>query len=330
MSNKEYIPPYTLTSRSIHLVSEISELVGIITIKNNLELNPKLRRENRIRTIYASLAIENNSLSLDNVTEIINGKRVLGNLNEIREVKNAYEAYNHLLEYNPYSIEDMLEAHKILMLELTRESGKFRTGSVGIYAGTKVVHIAPPANLVPNLVFDLTSWAKNSDVHPLIKSCIFHYELEFIHPFADGNGRIGRMWQTLLLYQWKDLFAWLPIETIIKDRQAEYYNVLAMADQAENSSVFIEFLLTAILDTLIELSSTAQETVQETVQVKRLLEILIDGELSTREMIGKLGLKHRQTFLQNYLHPAISQNLVEMTIPDKPNSRNQKYRLVKI
>ncbi|MFZ1603329.1 MAG: Fic family protein, partial [Leptotrichiaceae bacterium] len=188
MSNKEYIPPYTLTSRSIHLVSEISELVGIITIKNNLELNPKLRRENRIRTIHASLAIENNSLSLDNVTEIINGKRVLGNLNEIREVKNAYEAYNHLLEYNPYSIEDMLEAHKILMLELTRESGKFRTGSVGIYAGTKVVHIAPPANLVPNLVFDLTSWAKNSDVHPLIKSCIFHYELEFIHPFADGNG----------------------------------------------------------------------------------------------------------------------------------------------
>ena len=264
------------------------------------------------------------------VTEIINGKRVLGDLNEIREVKNAYEAYNHLLEYNPYSIEDMLEAHKILMLELTRESGKFRTGSVGIYAGTKVVHIAPPANLVPNLVFDLISWAKKSDVHPLIKSCIFHYELEFIHPFADGNGRMGRMWQTLLLYQWKDLFAWLPIETIIKDRQVEYYNVLAMADQAANSSVFIEFLLTAILDTLIELSSTAQETVQETVQVKRLLEILIDGELSTREMIDKLGLKHRQTFLQNYLHPAISQNLVEMTIPDKPNSRNQKYRLVKI
>lgn len=241
---------------------------------------------------------------MDNVTEIINGKRVLGNLNEIKEVKNAYEAYNNLLEYNPYSIEDMLEAHKILMLDLTRESGKnSELGQLAFTQVLKVVHIAPLANLVPNLVFDLISWAKNSDLHPLIKSCIFHYELEFIHPFADGNGRMGRMWQTLLLYQWKDLFAWLPIETIIKDRQAEYYNVLAIADQDADSSVFIEFLLTAILDTLIELSSTAQETVQETVQVKRLLEILIEGELSTREMIDKLGLKHRQTFLQNYLHP---------------------------
>lgn len=153
-------------------------------------------------------------MSLNQVTDIINGKRILGAPDEIREVKNAFEAYNKLLELNPYSVNDMLFAHKVLMNELTKEAGTFRSGGVGVFAGKQLVHMAPPANQVPHLMKDLVDWAKKAEVHPLIKSCVFHYEFEFIYPFADGNGRMGRMWQTLLLNKWKSLFGWLPIETL--------------------------------------------------------------------------------------------------------------------
>ena len=326
MSEKGYVPPYTITDKTVNLISSITEIITTITINDNMSNNPRLRRDNRIRTIHASLAIENNSLSLDQVTDIINGKRILGAPDEICEVKNAFEAYNKLLEMNPYSIKDMLLAHKVLMNELTKEAGTFRSAGVGVFTGKQLVHIAPLANQVPNLIKNLVDWAKKAEVHPLIKSCVFHYEFEFIHPFADGNGRMGRMWQTLLLYKWKSLFGWLPIETLIRDRQEEYYRVLGECDHSADSGKFIEFLLRTIYDVLSETAVTEQVTEQ----VKRLLECIGDEEYSTKELMELLGLKHRPTFRDNYLLPALELGYIEMTIPDKPHSSKQKYIKVKL
>lgn len=254
------------------------------------------------------------------MADIINGKRILGPPNEICEVKNAFEAYNILLEMNPYSVKDMLLAHKVLMDELTKEAGTFRSGGVGVYAGKQLVHMVPSANQVPHLIKDLVDWAKNADVHPLIKSCVFHYESEFIHPFADGNDRMGRMWQTLWLYKWKSLFGWLPIETLIIWRQDEYYKVLVESDHSADSGKFIEFLLIAIYDALCEIADTEQ--------VEKLLKVVGDKEISTKELMELLELKHRPTFRDNHLLPAWGLGYIEMTIPDKPNSSKQKYRKV--
>lgn len=325
-----YEPPYTITDKIVSLISEITEILTRITINDNLISNPKLRRDNRVKTIHASLAIENNTLSLEQVTDIINGKRVLGAPDEICEVKNAFEAYEKLLLMNPFSIEDMLVAHKILMNDLTREAGMFRNGGVGIFAGEILVHMAPPAEHVPKLIKDLIEWTKEAmDVHPLIKSSVFHYEFEFIHPFADGNGRMGRMWQTLLLYQWKPIFGWLPLETLIKERQEKYYKVLGECDHDANSGKFIEFSLQAIYDTLKEIFETEQVNIQVTEQVEKLLNIIGDDILTTKELMKRIGLKHRPTFRKNYLIPAFKLGFIEMTIPDKPRSSKQKYRRVK-
>ncbi|ATW24700.1 Fic family protein [Candidatus Formimonas warabiya] len=330
MKYEGYVPPYTITDNIISLIAEISELIGSISVSSNMNSNPKLRRDNRIRTIHASLAIENNSLSLNQVTDIINGKRVLGAPNEIHEVKNAYEAYEHLLQYNPFSVKDLLSAHRVLMDGLVKEVGMFRVGGVGVFAGENLVHMAPPADRVPQLIAELLHWTKNAQVHPLIKSCVFHYEFEFIHPFSDGNGRMGRMWQTLLLYQWKPIFAWLPVETLIREQQEEYYKVLAASDQAADSGPFVEFLLQMICDTLQEIAKTVQVPDQVTVQVKKLLNELDNDTLSAKELMARVGLKHRPTFRENYLLPALEQKLIEMTIPEKPNSSKQKYRKTKI
>lgn len=328
MSEKGYIPPYTITDKTVNLVSAIIEIITKISINDHMSNNPRLRRDNRIRTIHASLAIENNSLSLDQVTDIINGKRILGAPDEICEVKNAFEAYDKLLEMNPYSIKDMLLAHKVLMNELTKEAGTFRSGGVGVFAGEQLVHMAPPANQVPHLIKDLVDWAKKAEVHPLIKSCVFHYEFEFIHPFADGNGRMGRMWQTLLLYKWKSLFGWLPIETLIREQQGEYYKVLGECDHNADSAKFVEFLLTVVYDALCEIADTEQVTVQVTEQVKKLLEVMDNKEYSTKELMELLGLKHRPSFRDSYLLPTMELGYIEMTIPDKPNSSKQKYKKV--
>ena len=226
---------------------------------------------------------------------------------------------------NPYSGKDMLKAHKILMNDLTKEAGAFRQGSVGIFAGETLVHMAPPAQRVPQLIKDLMNWVKKDPAHPLIKSSVFHYEFEFIHPFTDGNGRMGRMWQTLLLYQWKPIFGWLPIETLIRERQEEYYRVLGEADRQADSGVFIEFLMQVIYDALKEIEKTEQVREQVTEQVRRLLDVLGEESLSTKELMERLGLKHRPTFRDNYLLPAMKIGLIEMTIPDKPNSSKQRY-----
>jgi Fic family protein len=325
----DYKPPFTISDKTVNLVAAIMELITRITLKEVDGINPKLRRNNRLKTIQASLAIENNSLSLEQVTAIINGKRVLGPGQDIREVQNAYEAYEKLLDLDPYDIDSLLTAHKLLMDDLTKESGKFRSGGVGIFAGEQLVHMAPPAHLVREQIEQLIHWSKASNVHPLVKSCVFHYEFEFIHPFTDGNGRIGRMWQTLILYRWKRIFGWLPVESLIKERQDEYYKVLGECDKAADSNLFIEFLLQAIYDSLMELDQTEQVSVQVTEQVIKLILVMSEIPLSNNELMNLVGIKHRPTFRKNYLLPAIEQGLIEMTIPDKPNSSKQKYVKVK-
>ena len=328
-----YQPPFTITNKIVDLIANISELIGHITVTNKLSNNPKLRRANRIKTIQASLAIENNSLSLEQVTAILNGKRILGKPMEIKEVKNAYEAYEHLLSYNPYKIEDLLKAHKILMADLVNNYGAFRNSGVGIFNGKQVVHMAPPANIVPELIRNLINWYKASAAHPLIKSAVFHYEFEFIHPFVDGNGRMGRLWHTLLLTKWKNILAWVPVETLVKERQSEYYKVLGIADKNADSTCFVEFMLQALHDMLLQINQCDHDTDyvidQESDHVKRLLHILKDNELNANEIMVKLGLKHKPTFRKNYLNPALDKGLIERTIPDKPRSKNQKYRIKK-
>lgn len=321
-----YKPPFTLSEKTLNLVAEIMEIVTKLTMIEVEGINPKLRRNNRIKTIQASLAIENNSLSLDQVTAILNGKRILGPGQDIKEVQNAYEAYELLLDFNPYDVSSLLEAHMILMNDLTKEAGTFRSGGVGIFAGENLIHMAPPASFVPEQISQLLLWAKNSEVHPLIKSCVFHYEFEFIHPFADGNGRMGRMWQTLILYKWKRLFGWLPVESLVKDRQDNYYKVLGECDKAADSVKFIEFMLESIRDSLVEISSTEQVGVQVSEQVEILLTAIGKDTVSGKELMERVGLKHRPTFRKNYLLPAIENGYLEMTIPDKPNSSKQKYR----
>lgn len=329
----EYKPPFHMTDRTITLLAEISEQVGRITVLQEWTISPHLRRENRIRTIHSSLAIEHNSLSLDQVTAILDGKRVLGNPNEIKEVQNAYQAYEMMLRLNPESVEDLLTAHKLMMQGLVPENGKFRSGGVGVFDGDRLIHMAPPAHLVPKLIQDLFDWYQNSEMHPLIKSAVFHYEFEFIHPFQDENGRMGRMWHSLLLGQWKELFFWLPVEELIQSKQSEYYDALGKSDKAADSAVFVELMLEIIRDTLKDTTVVGRSTDQDSDQVtdqdkpiNRLLAVLGEEELSTAEIMKRLGLSHRPTFRRNYLTPALKKGLIERTIPDKPNSKNQKYR----
>lgn len=329
----EYKPPFHMTDRTITLLAEISEQVGRITVLQEGIISPHLRRENRIRTIHSSLAIEHNSLSLDQVTAILDGKRVLGNPNDIKEVQNAYEAYEMMLRLNPESVEDLLTAHKLMMQGLVPENGIFRSGGVGVFDGDRLVHMAPPAHLVPKLIQDLFNWYQNSEMHPLIKSAVFHYEFEFIHPFQDGNGRMGRMWHSLLLGQWKELFFWLPVEELIQSKQAEYYDALGKSDKAADSAVFVDLMLEIIRDTLKDTTVVGRSTDQDSDQVtdqdnpiNRLLSVLGNEELSAAEIMKRLGLSHRPTFRKNYLTPALDKKLIERTIPDKPNSKNQKYR----
>lgn len=251
MRNKK--PPFEITNQMIDYVAEIAELVGKLNGTNNLTANPTLRRSNRIRTIHGSLAIEQNTLSLEQVTAVLNGKRVLAPPKDIAEVKNAYEIYERLDELDPYSVDDLLTAHGIMTRGLVEESGMFRTRPVGVVDSEgHVLHFGTLPQYVPDLVMELLEWAKTSEVHMLIRSCVFHYELELIHPFADGNGRVGRLWHTLLLSKWNPVFAWLPVESIIHDRQQEYYDAINASNDAGESTPFIGFMLSAIKASLIE------------------------------------------------------------------------------
>ena len=254
MRNKK--PPFEITNEIIDRVAEIAELVGRLNVNSHLTANPTLRRSNRIRTIHGSLAIEQNTLSLEQVTAVLNGKHVLAPPKDIAEVKNAYEIYDRLEDLDPYSIDDLLDAHAIMTRGLVEESGMFRTRPVGVVDSEgHVLHFGTLPQYVPDLVMELLEWVKNSPLHMLIRSCVFHYEFELIHPFADGNGRVGRLWHTLLLSKWNPAFAWLPVESIIHDRQQEYYDAINVSNDMGESTVFIEFMLSAIKAALVEADS---------------------------------------------------------------------------
>lgn len=256
MSRKD--PPFRITGRIMSMTAEIGELLGKLVSTETRNASPTLRRANRIRSIYSSLAIEQNSLSLDQVTAVISGKRILAPPKDIREIQNAYEVYERMDQMDPFSVEDLLMAHEIMTRDLVGESGTFRSGDVGVVDGEgNILHFGTLPAYVPQLVMELLDWTEHSDLPILIRSCVFHYEFELIHPFADGNGRMGRLWQTLLLCQWNPLFAWLPVESIVHDRQADYYEAINQSNEEGESTRFIEFMLEAIKSTLQEAVQTA-------------------------------------------------------------------------
>jgi Fic family protein len=337
-----YQPPFQITPTILALVAAISEQLG--RWSSNLGegdegLSPQLWRGNRIRTIQASLAIEHNSLTLEQVTAVLEGKRVLGLPREIQEVRNAFAAYEQLPHWQIYNSQHVLAAHGLLMQGLVDDTGRWRNSGVGIYRDQQLLHMAPPPSQVQRLMADLLAWLKQSTVHPLVASCVFHYEFEFIHPFSDGNGRMGRLWQTLILSKWKPALAYLPVETVIRNQQSEYYAALSAADQASDATGFVEFMLQALLAAMQEVvlatphpDSSAPSRHQVGTKLKLTSDQLfvfehMEGEMSLVDLMALLNRKDRTKFRQQVLAPLIDLGLVEATIPDKPTSSRQKYRL---
>lgn len=257
MKNKQ--PPFEITEQILTEVAEISELVGKASVKSSISRDPTLRRTNRIRTVYSSLAIEQNTLDIEQVSAVISGKRVLAPPKDIAEVLNAYEIYECMDSLDPYSIDDLLKAHSIMVRGLVSEAGVFRSRPVGVVDESgNIIHFGTLPQYVPQLVSELLGWVKESRLHMLIKSCVFHYEFELIHPFSDGNGRMGRLWHTLLLSKWSPVFAWLPVESVIHDNQSEYYNAINTSNDNGSSTVFIVFMLSVIKSALLETVSITQ------------------------------------------------------------------------
>lgn len=252
---------------------------------------------------------------------------MLGLPREIQEVRNAFAAYEAIESWHPASEADLLSAHRLLMATLVDQPGRYRSQGVGIFRGEQLVHMAPPAGRVPYLMADLLAWLQCTGEHPLIAGCLFHYELEFIHPFADGNGRMGRLWQTLILCHWKPLLAYLPVETVIRDRQQDYYRALAEADELAEATPFVEFMLQVLRDAIGDAVNTDQESDYVTDQVKRLIETIGDNLLNSTDLMQALGLSHRPTFRANYLNPALDGGWLARTQPDSPRSPTQRYRL---
>ena len=293
-----YQPPLTLTPQMLALVAEIAEQVGRLTAREEAAMTPQLRRGNRIRSIQASLAIENNTLSVEQVTAVLDGKRVLGLPREIQEVRNAFAAYEAMPGWSAASRADLLAAHGRLLHGLIDDAGHFRRGGVGIYRGEQLMHMAPPASRVAQLVDDLLGWLAATDVHPLLASCVFHYEFEFIHPFADGNGRMGRLWQTLILSRWRPVLAWLPVESVIRDRQDAYYAALSAADQVAEATPFVEFMLQALQQALGEAlgaqaSGSVQSSEESSEQTPLLALLAANPTLTAKQAAERLGLSPR-------------------------------------
>ena len=324
---REYCPIFVLTGKMFDLVSNIMEIIGKLDKFDNLNDMPVLRKNNKIKSIHSSLVIENNSLSIKEVKDIISGKEVVGPINEIKEVKNIYTLYEKMDELNPYIVNDLLTSHKILLSGIDKDCGKFRLGNEGVFDGDNCIFIAPPPHMVNTLIDNLFKYINDSYefLHPLILSSIFHYEFVFIHPFKDGNGRIARFWQTLLLSKWKLIFGFLPIESQIYKYQNKYYEVINECNNKGECTLFIEFMLEIILKTLEELQAILLND-NKNFYVKKILSSIEYGEeLSAYEIMGRLGIKSKENFRKNYLNPSIEKGYIKCTLPDRMTSKNQKY-----
>ena len=292
-----YKPPFDITDKIANLTIEICQLIKQFQATTNFSKNPKLRKKNRIKSIYSSLSIEHNSLTEEQVTAVINGIKVIAPQRDILEVQNACSAYENLSKLNPYNISDLLKTHAIMMRGLSTDAGYFRARGVGVYKGSELIHMGTRPEYVPTLMQQLIDWTKKSKIHPLIKSCIFHYEFEYIHPFSDGNGRTGRLWHTLILSKWEPLFAWLPIESLIYERQSEYYKALAISDNEGKSTKFIEFMLTVIRDVLkknVGINLETEDGIKKINQGRVLGYLEKNPKASATKTALELGLSSRQ------------------------------------
>ncbi len=314
-----YQPPFSITPVMIDHISKISEKLGRMDELKTMRISPRLRKINRIKTLTGTLQIEGNTLNEEKITALLEGKRIIGSEEEIKEAQGAINAYSLIGELQYDLLEDLLRAHKVLMNGLLPEAGFFR--HVNVRVGT---HIAPPYDRITLLMKELMDWLQGTDLHPLIVSSIFHYEFEFIHPFTDGNGRMGRLWQTLILYHWKEAFAYLPLESIIKERQEAYYEAIEVSSEHGESTPFIEFMLEAILQTL---KITPQVSPQDTPQDEKLQKVLAFCAVprSRREIQEYLGMKDRKHFKEAVLDVLLADGYLEMTLPEKPQSPKQKY-----
>ena len=327
---ENYVPPFVVTNEMLELISSIMKKIGKLDNYNNLNKMPILRRNNRIKSIHSSLAIEANSLSLNQVKDVIDGRIVLGPKKEIQEVKNAYEAYSKIKSVNPYSIKDLKYLHGIMTHLTINESGEFRKGNEGVFDEKgNCIHICPPPEHVDELMKQLFEWMKTNkkEIHPLILSSVFHYEFVFIHPFSDGNGRMARLWQTIILASWENIFEFLPIESQIMKYQNEYYYAINKCNLNGNSTGFIEFMLNMIDKVLEELiNNIGKELTDSNIYVSKLMDVMEYGvKYQASELMQLLNLKSRAAFRENYLMPAIDKKLIKMTYPDNPTNKNQTY-----
>lgn len=326
---ENYNPPFTITNKMFDYISSIMEKIGKLDNYTNLDKMPILRKNNRIRSIHSSLAIEDNTLTLNQVRDVIAGKIVIGPQKEIQEVKNAFNAYEKLREFNPYSIKDLKKAHGIMTYLTVNESGTFRKGPEGVFDVDVCIHVCPKPEMVDGLMNDLFNWMKkNKDiVHPLILSSVFHYEFVFIHPFSDGNGRTVRLWQNVILSNWKDIFEYLPIESQLKKYQDDYYEAISNCNIKGNSTEFIEFMLKMFDEVLGELiNDTNVAITEEKININKLLDVMEPNiPMTATQIMAKLKIKSKETFRATYLNPAMRENMVFQTIPDKPTSKKQMY-----
>ena len=327
---KKYEPPFTITNIMLDRISSIMKKIGKLDNYKDLNKMPVLRRNNRIKSIHSSLAIEANSLSINQVKDIIDGKVVIGPKNEIQEVQNAYNAYLKMNEVNPFSIKDLKKIHGILTYLILEDSGNFRNGGEGVFdENGNCIFVCPPPEQVDILMNQLFNWmkTKKDEIHPLILSSIFHYEFVFIHPFKDGNGRTARLWQNVILLNWEPLFEYIPIESEIKKYQEEYYKVIQKCNKKGDSTEFIEFMLKMIDEVLDEIIIGVNKQINHiSTYVRKILEVMEPGvNYTTSELMKSLNLKSRISFRENYLIPAIENGFVKMTLPNTPTSKNQAY-----
>ncbi len=325
-----YVPPFTITNKMLDYVSNIMEKIGKLDNYTNFNKMPVLRKNNRIKSIHSSLAIEANSLSLGQVKDVIAGRTVIGPQKEIQEVKNAYNAYEMINGVDAYSIKDLKKVHEVITYLTVDESGEFRKGNEGVFDEKgNCIHVCPPPEQVPGLMKQLFDWMKKNkeEIHPLILSSIFHYEFVFIHPFSDGNGRTARLWQNIMLSKWKKIFEYLPIESQIHKFQDDYYKSINNCNHNGESTEFVEFMLRTIDEVLDEAIRTSSVPITETgININKLLNVMeYNVPVTANEIMDKLGIKSKETLRSTYLDPAIKEGVIALTIPDKPTSKNQMY-----